>query len=90
MTGITDADRRKMDHHNTRALVHGILGLVFPIFVFPILALKHAKRVPMDFPNRGMAVAGKVMGIIGLVYSSFLGLYIILMVVFFGAIISSY
>ena len=70
----------QIDKHATRSLVHGILAFMFPIVIFSVLALKHAKRVPLNHHQSGMASAGKILGIIGLVFSgmSVLSILIIL------------
>lgn len=60
------------------ALTFGILGMVFPIFVFNILAMKNASKYNnANGPKSGKVVAGRVLGIVGLVGSIFTAVYIL-------------
>jgi len=63
----------EVEHIASKALTFGILGMVYPIFVFNILALvnssKYAKNA--NGVRSGKAIAGKVLGIVGMVGSGF-------------------
>ena len=71
----------QIDKHATRSLVHGIVAFLFPIVIFSILALKHAKRVPLGDPQRGIATAGKALGIVGYVLSAIWLISVLLIIV---------
>jgi hypothetical protein len=59
----------------TMSLVFGILGLFCLPLVFSFLAIMYGRQAKMDidrspgaYSNRGMAAAGYVLGIVGLVF----------------------
>ena len=79
----------QIDKHATRSLVHGILAFMFPIVVFSVLAMKHARRVPLEHRQRGMATAGKILGIIGYVLSGISVLYVLLLIGLAALVFSS-